>query len=238
MAELTPRQEAELAAAVLDAYGVWLPDVNIAVNAGYIRFGVAPDPAAIARTVPEWRQQIMLLEAQHLRPIAEEAYAEEDPTGQLTASEAIMAAAAAATLLFLLAQVGEIESQLTTIVATAASVPAAVVAVRDFLNPGNSHWSMKAKQVAVTEGGRWAQAATLQAAVNAQRRDGIRRIKEWVSRDDELVRPTHVLADGQTRPLLVPFNVGGSPMMYPKAPEGPPQEVVRCRCGLRIRREG
>lgn len=238
MAELTPSQEAELQQYILGMYGVWLPAVEVAVLAGTVRFGLVPAISAVTITTEVWRRQIMLLESTQLQPIAAEAYKEEDPDGQLLMSGAIIAGAAAATLAFLLAQVGEVQAALATIVATAVSSAAAAVAIREFLNPGASRWASKAAQVAQTEGDRWVQAATLQAAFRAQARDGIPRDKTWVSRDDDRVRPTHNVADGQIRPIAVPFIVGGFPMMYPKDPSAPADLVVNCRCGMRISKAG
>lgn len=235
MAELTPAQQQQLAAAVEAAYAVWLPTVEAAVLAGYLKFGIVPDPAAINTTAAVWAQQVQQLEDQQLEPLGADAYHQEDPGGGGNLTDALIIAAAAATTAFLMAQVGEVQAQLVTIVATAVSVAAAVAAIRLFLAASNQHWRDKADLIAWTEGGRWVEAATLQGALNASRRDGKQRVKVWVSKDDNKVRPTHFLADGQQRELLAPFNVGGFPMMYPHDPRGPVQEVANCRCGLRIK---
>lgn len=47
MAELTPEQERRLQAAYLAAFGVWLPAVEVAVLAGFYRFGAAPNIGAV-----------------------------------------------------------------------------------------------------------------------------------------------------------------------------------------------
>lgn len=241
MAELTPEQEAAIAAYVQQMYGVWLPVASAAVLAGYNRFGAPPDPAAINATTELWRQQILLLEAQRLEPVAEESYNAEiaGVAGAVAFSAAapLIAGAAAATLLFLLAQVGEIQGQLRHILVGSRSIADAAAAVAAYLDPSAPHWASKSQQVAQTEGDRWAQAATLAGAVAAQRADGIRRQKVWVSRDDALVRPAHVAADGQKRDLLDMFNVGGFPMLMPLDPRAPAQLVVNCRCKLRIIRQ-
>lgn len=51
------------------------------------------------------------------------------------------------------------------------------------------------------------------------------------SHHDNRTRPTHRVADTQTRPLDEPYDVGGSAMMFPGDPTGPPDEVINCRCG-------
>lgn len=56
--------------------------------------------------------------------------------------------------------------------------------------------------------------------------------KEWVSQGDHRVRPAHLEADGQTRPLSETYEVGGEQLLYPRdmshgASIG---NVIRCRC--------
>jgi hypothetical protein len=55
-------------------------------------------------------------------------------------------------------------------------------------------------------------------------------MKRWVAHHDEITRPTHLDADGQTIPLAAAFTVGGSRLMYPADPKGPHSEVANCRC--------
>ena len=58
---------------------------------------------------------------------------------------------------------------------------------------------------------------------------------QWISRRDDRVRPTHVVADGQVRPIGEKFRVGGFELAYPGDPTGLPltaREVHNCRCGL------
>jgi len=55
---------------------------------------------------------------------------------------------------------------------------------------------------------------------------------------EALTVPDHVKADGQTVPWGQPFDVGGFAMMYPHDPEGPPQEVINCRCTMLLEVEG
>lgn len=234
---MTPQQEADLAAAFQRAYDAWLPQVEAAVLGNYNRFGSPPNPAAINTTATAWREQVQQVEDDELQPMAEESY---------NAEIAGIAGAAAFVLLgfiigdavissnaFLLAQVGEVQAQLMGIT-RGKSAKEAAAAISEYLNPANPHWAGKAAQFAATEGDRWTQAATLAGGWAAQRADGIAREKIWVSRDDALVRPAHVAADGQRQPLMKPFIVGGFPMMYPLDPAAPAGLVVNCRCRLRI----
>lgn len=54
--------------------------------------------------------------------------------------------------------------------------------------------------------------------------------KVWVASEDDRTRDSHSAADGQTTGLNEPFLVGESELMYPGDPDGPPEEVINCRC--------
>lgn len=238
MAELTAQQEAAVAAAVQQMYAAWLPVASAAVLSATTLYGNPPDPAAMNSTAELWQQQIRQLETQQLQPLAADNYDQEDPDGSFDATTALIVAAAAATLYFLMAQIGEIQTALYAIIAVSATTVAAVAGVSEFLSPSNPHWAAKAQQVAATEADRWAQAGTLAGAVRAEQRDGVRRQKIWQTRRDNLVRDAHREMQGRRVDLNVPFNVAGFPMMYPHDPSAPPELVVNCRCWIRIVKRG
>lgn len=54
--------------------------------------------------------------------------------------------------------------------------------------------------------------------------------KEWLSARDARVRDTHRAADGQIVALTDPFVVGTARLAYPGDPDGPPEEIIHCRC--------
>lgn len=56
--------------------------------------------------------------------------------------------------------------------------------------------------------------------------------KEWLAAEDERTRETHAAADGQIVGQDEAFDVGGSALMYPGDPSGPPEETINCRCTL------
>lgn len=56
--------------------------------------------------------------------------------------------------------------------------------------------------------------------------------RRWQTREDERVRATHEEANGQTRRLGEPFDVGGYPVRHPSDPLAPPAVSRWCRCWL------
>jgi HK97 family phage portal protein len=52
----------------------------------------------------------------------------------------------------------------------------------------------------------------------------------WLAAIDERTRDTHVAAHGQGRRLNQMFDVGGTKLAYPGDPNGPPGEIINCRC--------
>lgn len=51
--------------------------------------------------------------------------------------------------------------------------------------------------------------------------------RKWVSAGDEAVRDSHSKINGQIRDIDKPFSNG---LMHPGDPDGPPSEIVWCRC--------
>lgn len=56
--------------------------------------------------------------------------------------------------------------------------------------------------------------------------------KVWLATRDDRTRLSHLAANGQTVPLLEQFKVGGATLRFPGDPQGPPGEVIQCRCTL------
>lgn len=71
------------------------------------------------------------------------------------------------------------------------------------------------------------------ATIEATNRDPEELYLEWVDMHDTTVRPTHRAANGQQRPIGVPFKVGGKEMPYPGYSGVDPSLWMNCRCTLR-----
>lgn len=82
---------------------------------------------------------------------------------------------------------------------------------------------------------RIAQTETISAS-NAGSFEGMRQTgvqkKEWLSSRDDKTRETHINVDGQVVDIGGKFEVGGSTLSFPGDPEGPPDEIINCRCTL------
>lgn len=87
----------------------------------------------------------------------------------------------------------------------------------------------RATTIARTETG----IAANQSLVSAAKASGIPGLqKEWISGDDGRTRPDHVEANGQMVGIDEDFDIGGFKMKQPLDPDGPPEEVINCRCSV------
>lgn len=64
----------------------------------------------------------------------------------------------------------------------------------------------------------------------AARETGLRLRREWISADDDRTRADHADANGTIVGMDEAFDIGGSSLMYPGDPSGPPEQTINCRC--------
>jgi len=121
-------------------------------------------------------------------------------------------------------------SALATEVEQVAVAGGGIDQLRPRLEVFRGRWEGWAAKVAATEATRIASEAVL-TGTEAQRPGAW---KEWVTSHDERVRSSHRLVDGERIPVAGSWMVGGWPMRYPGDPFGLPEEVIGCRCGIRI----
>ncbi len=98
-----------------------------------------------------------------------------------------------------------------------------------------AHWDAQVMTMTRTEATRALAAGAFSGALAEQERTGQPWEKRWQctrhnGAPDDRVRPAHVAADAQVRPLTDPFTVGGHPLQFPGDPQGPPDQVINCRC--------
>lgn len=90
-----------------------------------------------------------------------------------------------------------------------------------------SPWQADVRRVVATFATR-----TFNEAVTAQLAEEEYATKVWVAHGDGSTRHSHREADGQEVELADRFLVGGSLLLYPGDPSGPPSETANCRCVL------
>lgn len=73
-------------------------------------------------------------------------------------------------------------------------------------------------------------AAAIAANDIAAAATGLELKRRWLAALDAATRESHVIADGQVRDKVTPFDVGGSKLMRPGDPAGDPGETINCRC--------
>lgn len=56
--------------------------------------------------------------------------------------------------------------------------------------------------------------------------------KEWLAAEDDRTREDHSKADEQRVSLDGEFEVGGVKLRFPGDPDGPPEQIIECRCSL------
>ena len=81
---------------------------------------------------------------------------------------------------------------------------------------------------------------TSHASANAISAAGYEVTKSWIDTADERTRESHrqAAADNQDIPLDQPYRVGGYELDYPGDPDGPADEVIRCRCSQKYSLDG
>lgn len=97
--------------------------------------------------------------------------------------------------------------------------------IRDTFNIARQHASTIARTelAQVMNGARW------EVHEHMYER-GIVRAKTWTTAGDERVRDDHETADGQQVGINEHFVVGGALLLYPGDVNGPPEQIINCRC--------
>lgn len=230
--------EVAITAYVLAAYTKWLAEVATKVLGGFVRFGIAPDPAAIWSTVPSWNRYVEGL-LQRLSQIARAGWIE--ACRQLGVEVAwnpddpVLADQLQRTRNLMVRTPDEVYRQILDVlgrtVAAGGTVEDQVREVQHVLDvTGTENWPARARTVAVTEVHRAFNMGALAASMRAQMQLQRQLWKRWSAKDDSATRPGHARADGQTVPVNQPFIVNMEALMMPGDPAGSPSNVINCRC--------
>lgn len=103
--------------------------------------------------------------------------------------------------------------------------------VEDLTRP--QEWQGQALTITRTETMAALNSGAMDGAKDEEEATGTQWEKHWQATHDQRVRDDHRQADGQTRPLDEPFLVGGARLRFPGDPQGPPGQVINCRCSVR-----
>jgi hypothetical protein len=229
--------EEPLARRVLAGMTSWLAKVRNVVLAAWKRFRGRPDPTAISQTQPLWDQVVNTLVPDMVRA-ARLGWAEMT-TRPYTGQEQFVFDQLAKVRNLLTGIPDEtarmVSDEISKAVSMGASPEQIAEGVQRILDvTGSNYWPNRARVIAVTSVHSMANAGSQAAMLMLQARADRPLLKEWVSREDERVRPTHHVADGQRVPVASYFMVGSSPMLFPGDPDAPAGEVVNCRCSMKL----
>lgn len=241
---LTPLEEA-FAALVLAALTVWLAAVAAKVMSPWRLWKMNPDPSGIGATVPMWIQKVDQLVSWLQRRVTPEGVqrwrdswdASHDSRAPAigVSTDSYIQAHLAAVKNFLVRIPDEVYQGVFAEISAGVNEGEGVMQIAERVDrmlqiSGSENWPARARIISITEVNGASNAGWMAAAIQTQDKVGMALNKEWLASHDDHVRDTHRAADGQIRPLMEPFMVGGWPMMYPGDKAGPPEEVINCRC--------
>lgn len=86
--------------------------------------------------------------------------------------------------------------------------------------------TVRSRVISRTESHTAANAATQEAARSLD----LPMRKQWIAAADERTREDHASANGQMVRLPEDYSVGGFALQYPGDPDGPPEQIISCRC--------
>lgn len=238
-AEVFAQYEPPLYEAYLEMMLEWLAAVRTAMFAGGVaQLGLVPDPMKVFSQTPKWHS----LTAQYSERIAEEVlaapYRDLFADGTLFESRPFIRNWIAARENRLNRVPDEIYGAVSQIIdkgtVNGASIPDVTKQVEELFDATDvQRWKNRARTVARTEVvGAYNGGLHDAFAMLVENDPGTKWVKRWLATDDQRTRPDHREADGQVVPWGQAFTVGDFQMQYPHDPDGPPQEVINCRCTL------
>jgi len=216
----------------------WLTRARNAVMAPWRSVRAMPNPQEIRSTEPEWRAEVERI-ANALTPALREGWAALNLPPDYPSNDPYIQANLALTKNLLVRIPDETHAMVVKEIleGTVAQETTAQIAARveDVLTyTGSENWDGRARLIAATETQRHFNSSMLAHGLLLER-DGRRDLtKQWDTRMDQRERPWHHDANGQVRALSQLFIVGGEGLLFPVDPRGRPDNVISCRCNLRI----
>jgi hypothetical protein len=243
--EVFAQYEPPLYEAYLEMMLEWLAAVRGAMFAGgVVSLGLVPDPLAVFSKTPLWNELTDKYTEQVARDVLAAPYKDLFANGTLFESRPFVRnwiAARANRLQHVPDEVyGIVQHVIDSATVNGASIPDVTKQVQELFDATDVQtWKNRARTVARTEvvgaynGGLY---DAFSMVVEADPDTAY--VKRWLATEDHRTRPDHKDADGQVVPWGQPFMVGGFAMQYPHDPEGPPQEVINCRCTMLLEQAG
>lgn len=231
--------EAPLYEAYLDMMMEWLAAVQAAIFAGGVaRLGLVPNPLAVFSQTPKWAALVAEYTADVARDVLARPYDDLFADGTLFDSRPFVRNWITERQNRLSAVPNEVFGLVSQIVDSATVNGASIADVTDqvqkLLDDSDAQtWKNRARTVARTEVvGAYNGGLNDAFSMIVENDPDTKWVKRWLATEDHRTRPDHREADGQTVPFAQPFDVGGHQMMYPHDPNGPPNEVINCRCTM------
>lgn len=227
-------EEPGVLARVLEAISAWLPSLARALGRTQ-----TPNPGAALEVQPQWATQLDRIIMPTLETVVDHGWVWQ--SGEPFISTNSFAQAQLALTRNLLVRMPDdvynwIFAELSEGLANGESNDAIAARIdRVILNSGSEWWQNRAKVIARTETNRAWNAGVLAAAQYYQGPTSSW-VKVWDTDVDGHERPAHRRAEGQTRPLSQPFQVGGEDLRFPGDPAGSPANVINCRCSMTIKK--
>jgi len=237
--EVFAQYEPQLYEAYLEMMLEWLAAVKTAMFAGGVtKLALVPDPLSVFAKTPMWNDLADKYSEQVARDVLAAPYKNLFANGALFESRPFVRnwiADRANRLQSVPDEVyGLVQNVIDSATTNGASIPDVTKQVQDLFDATDVQtWKNRARTVARTEvvgaynGGLYdAFSMVVDAAPDTAW------VKRWLATEDHRTRPDHVKADGQVVPWGQYFTVGKFQMLYPHDPQGPPEEVINCRCTM------
>lgn len=244
--EVYAQYEPPLYEAYLEMMVEWLAAVKGAMFAGgVVSLGLVPDPMTVFSQTPKWNALVSKYADTVAREVLAAPYKDLFANGTLFESRPFVRNWIAARENRLQQVPDQIFGAVSQIIDSAtvngASITDVAKQVEQLFDATDvQKWKNRARTVARTEvvgaynGGLYDAFAMI---VDAD--PDTPYVKRWLATEDHRTRPDHREIDGTTVPWGQPFMLGadkegqgGFAMQYPHDPDGPPHEVISCRCTL------
>jgi uncharacterized protein with gpF-like domain len=234
--------EASVFRAAKEGLTRWLGAAREAVMTPWRRYRAAPNPAAIAATVPLWQAQVdRILKA--LTPAQIEGWAAAHLPGDYDPQDPYIQANLALTYNLLVRIPDEVHAIVVSAILQGAqngeSTEQIAQRVDDILTfTGSENWENRARVIAQTETNRHFNGSMLAHGLLQEKNGAQGLSKRWDTILDGKERVEHQEANNQVQLLNRPFIVGGEALLFPGDPVGAPWNVINCRCSLRLEKAG